>query len=625
MKKYNLSVLLSLCLLASQMAQAISSPFRVPTPLEYGYAYSHFPFMRPVYDDACKSWFVDVWGAGQARYADKAFLNKNTTEKQSLAALFFGSPSFTLAQAFPGIGAVLPLAAVAQITPQFDYRENTAWFGANFEYAGLGCNGEWAVGLRARLPFREVKAELDSCCQLSQTIGDFVLAQNELVCDEACHSQFINSAFAYRLDFLANLPLAANSSAKFVNFADPTTNPAGDITMGGVDVTNANAAIPPVNVISVPVGSVPTAPFTLRGNAGAPTNCTGAVGQSAACSTLGLTHVDSTAGPANGALSCLLATGVLAAGDRAIFCTGVNYTPLSPTGANAANEMTLWVVPTAQTQQIGTNNVFDIVPPARTIQSRVNAALSNGFASIADFMNTNSLGNFSTQHRTGIGNVNLELYGNYDWCTCWGQAFLQGIVGATFPTDRRITSSQVQNLLTIATGNRRHFEVKVGGIAGWQPVEWFALKLDAYYNWALRRKEQVAAPIKGATVVNIGTPIAAKVSWQYFVGDADFTFTVPCVCPQLGFNVGYQAWVKRQDKVSLDVTSLTTTIGGQTFTNTLDATVLEANTKRISHVVKGEIFHQACSWQLFAGFNHAFAGKNSPNNSDWYLGFYLNF
>ena len=127
----------------------------------------------------------------------------------------------------------------------------------------------------------------------------------------------------------------------------------------------------------------------------------------------------------------------------------------------------------------------------------------------------------------------------------------------------------------------------------------------------------------GATIKNIGPTISADVSWQYFVGDIDVTFMIPCICPELGVNVGYQPYWKRSDKISFAGTSgsaATTAVNLLGVTNTLDASVLESNTKQVAHTIKGEIFYQACSWQLFGGFNHVVAGKNAPNQSAWYLG-----
>jgi len=583
--------------LALAISPLAAREFRVPTPLERAYAFSHYPFPRP---DTGQCWYFDMFAAGLYRTADRAYLNKNTTKKESLAGIFFGAPSFTLSQALvPGsFSPTNPLLSIATITPTFEYRERTAYFGM-FVEREFGCDGNWHVGARVRLPFRDIRTELDSCCDLIDTnLEDMVRTQNEIDIDELCEEGVITNAFAYRLDFLSQLPLVLNSTApnnRFVNYNGPV---GGDIYIGGINVTNANAQIP-VHVIERSDGTPPLFP---------------AVDSFARRLTEGVTECDPT--PVD-LLPVLAPDGSgLANNERAVFDDAVNYAPL---GASTANQAQLWVVPTLNGTVAA--NTFDLVPDARTIQSRFNAIINNISSDINTLLAANNF-SFQTQHSAGVGDLDTELYVRRDWCNwCWcNDLFAEGIFGVRFPTGRRNTTPN--NALLVRPGNNRHFEIKLGGLLGAEVTNWLAIKADAWYSWALKRKERVAAPFQGATIKNVGPTIDADISWGYFVGDLDFTMILPWSCAYTGVNVGYQAYVKRKDRVSLDVTTAVDFIGN---TQPLDADVLEIRTKQVAHSVKAEVFRQCDEWQFFAGFNHAFAGKNAPNQSDWYLGFFLYF
>ena len=235
--------------------------WRIPSPLSYGYAYSHYPFLPPIEENECNRcmWFdmINPWMAGEFRHINNAYVN-DSTNKETLAALFFGAPSFNLANLVtPGTStAAFPLTNFINIIPNFDYTENVAWFGLNLE-KHFGCEGEWHVGLRLRIPYRDIKTQLDSCCALETLTG--ALQRAETDCTDDTTPGLIPNAFAYRLDLLTALGL--------VDYQNPAAPTIDDITIANVDVTNAATnpnGTPPVNVIQVPVGSVPSSPLALR-------------------------------------------------------------------------------------------------------------------------------------------------------------------------------------------------------------------------------------------------------------------------------------------------------------------------------------------------------------------------
>lgn len=609
MNKRNLKILaaLSLCFSVTRV-QATINAFTTPEPLARAYAYSHYPFARPDYGD-CKWWYLDIWGAGLYKSANFAFLNKDTTKKESLSGIFFGADSFTLAETLApaSVPFLNPLIASLLITPNFDYRENTAFFGANIE-AAFGCERQWHVGIRTRVPFRDIKVALDSCCALAETLNTsdlYVLDNERWSCPDCTgttppppltrtgsvpvgEEQTVHDVFAVRLDFASALFLQQSGSPTFiptplVTYGNGTTIP--DTGIAERDVSNFVPDRTPVYLIESDGGALPTPPFAITQ-------------------------------PMVEILPALPADGIGAGtGSKYVFGTDVDYA--AGIGANPAAQRNYWVAPVIYSFGDPTLN---IAPDANTIRTALNDLLQfhqlNTLAlTPISFLAADGV-TFDTQRNNGIGDFDVELYGRYDGCTCcWGSWFTEGIFGVIFPTSKRITTPNL--LLKVQTGNNHHYEIKLGWFLGWNPCDWFAIKTDVWYHWALKGRESVAAPFVGATVKNIGPTIDANVSWQYFIGEVDFTFIIPCIEPLIGFDLGYQAWVKRKDHVTLPVSSATDFVG---IVEPLNASLLQYRTKRIAHTVKAEIFKQTCDWQLFAGWNHTFAGQNSLNDSDWYLG-----
>lgn len=571
--------------------------FQTPESLERGYAFNHYPFARADYEECkseCKWLYVDIWGAGLHKNANSAFGNCDSTKKYPLSDLFFGASTFLPSASFVA-GTVVPASLVSfgAITPNFDYNEDMAIFGAFFE-TRLGCDEEWALGFRARVPFRSIKVALDSCCELEKNIlvnRDLFLLENEwATCPTSCNTssdpvvQQITDAYALRLDLASalNQQQAGVSLAPFEPLVQYSTENGPNTTISTIVVTDANAN--PVYLIYSP-GALPTGPFSMT-----------------------LPQVQ--------ALPFLNSAGTNTSNAR--FETGVNYAALA---ANPTAQANFWIAPTTNTNAAGT---LDVVASADFIRSNVEQLLqahsvNNLALTSVSFLLSQSI-NFDTARNSGIGNFDTEFYARYDGCIGNGVWFAEGIVGARYPTDTLVSSTN--QLLLVPVGNNRHYEVKVGGYLGIQPCEWLAIKADAWYFWALRHQETLSAPFVGATVANIGPGICGDVSWQYFVGDIDFTFLVPCACDYIGFDVGYQAWVKSKDNISLNCTSATDFFG---VTQPLNSCSLENNTDRVAHTVKAEIFKQGCNWQIFAGWDHTFAGKNALCDTDWYLGLVVNF
>ena len=141
--------------------------WKIPSPLAHAYAYSHYPFLPPTedYEQEKNCWYglFNPWMVAEYRHMEKAY--NNGTSKEPLSTIFFNQSSFTLADIVsPGADiSAFPLANLIQSTPNFGYKERVAWFGLNIE-KHFGCDEQWHIGARLRIPFRELESQLGSCC-----------------------------------------------------------------------------------------------------------------------------------------------------------------------------------------------------------------------------------------------------------------------------------------------------------------------------------------------------------------------------------------------------------------------------------------------------------------------------
>lgn len=585
---------------------ALAREYRTPLSINpHWNGHYHFPW-RP--DEGHHCWSVDVWGAGLHRDTDKAFLNKDTTKKESLAGIIFNKTSFTLAEAAApgGFNPLNPLLGVVVFSPRFDYSENAAVFGFTLDRV-FGCDCSWHGGLRVNVPFRTIKVALDSCCDLFEGgEGPFCFIQDEQVVTERIPGtepfiQVVEKAFACRLDFLASLPLTINSpQEKLVKFNNPAQD--GHVTFNDIDVTQANPNDVDKNSIHLVKRdnlTRPDAPFSRR-----------YLNNTGADAPIPVVRNDVNAGAV---LPFLAADGSgLANEERARFDANTDYTALAN---NPAAQRLLWVVPTDATTFLGGTPNFGLEENARAIRTAISNVTNNVNADIENVL-ANLGETFSDQRTHGLGDMYTEIYIHRDWC----DYFAEGSIGVTWPTGERIRNPQL--LLKAPAGSNGHYQLTVGGVAGWNPNDWFAFRFDAYYTYAFKRKEKVIASFAGATIKNIGGPtIDSSIKWSSFVSDIDFTFMVPCD-QNIGFDLGYQFYAKGKDHVKFNQTQAIDVFGDLAD---LDPSVLARRTKVIAHRVRTEIFHRECNWQLYGGWTQVFAGKNATHDTDWYLGLVVYF
>ncbi len=583
---------------SKQMAREL----RAPLPFRNGFhRFEHYPLLCEDWDTC---WDYDVWGGAYHRQADKAFTNDHGTKKQSLAGLYFNKECFTGIEAFP---PGTPSDGVffldfAQLKPRFDYSENGAMFGFNVNRTF--CCGKWDVGMRANIPFRSVKVELD-CCDFEEGLDDVCITKDEVIFNNngddpnvPANTSVIQNSYAYRLDFVASLPLTVNNIPEppeaFMNFR----NGMGAVAMNQKRVDNDNST--PIHVLSVQDDTRPLPPCSKRLFLGVNNTIfppTDPKGQDQGVQNLPLLAADGSGVPV---------------GDRAVFDKDTNYAD----GANAlknnvANQRKLWVVPTASVA----GQTFELVNDATNIRDTIAGIIQNSDTS-TEFLKDRGIV-FDSQTLTGAGDLDVDFYFRRNWCDeCRGDYYVEGIVGVRFPTGKKVKDPG--KVLAQPLGNNRHFEVKLGAQTGWQPRDWFAVKADLSYSHVFKRTEKVAGAFTGATVKNIGPTVDAKVAWDYLIGNLDLTFVHPCSDACIGFDIGYQPYVKFKDKVSFKENTATDLLGN---TQTLDDGVLENHTKQVVHRIKTEFFHKNCTWEVFAGWLHSVAGKNIQRETDWYVGF----
>lgn len=549
------------------------------TPLSFLYYWwTQYPLERPIDEETC--WQFELLGGAYHRESSDAFLNKNTTDLEPLAGPMFGQASFTLNEAYPNSTVpssqllTNPLLNVAEVSPKISYNENGAYWG--FAVDKQICDSCWRVGLRGTLPVRRISVELDDCCDLAETLDDVRNVSTDR-CNDGTNTVSVNNSYAYRLDFLSALRQNNADLSEMLVYGSSAASPTtlASQVIARTEPTSGTFVQPPVNVVKSE-DSYPDKPFLAKRS------------DVATFSTLSSTG-----------------NGSLQDEDRRVFAEATNYTGVGNLEELKANQRALWIVPTAEddcTFSAATNGI------RQAVENAVNNIGPD--SNPVDFLDAQGI-NFRTSHLVGLGDFITQVYAN--WANqCY---FFEGVFGVVWPTARREKDSGDLLRALFPRGNNKHFEVQVAALGGWDAWDWLKIKADVLYSHVIKRSERVAASFEGATVKNINPGTCANVSWNYFVADLDFTVVHPQNC-DLGFDAGYQAYVKLKDNVSFKDTQATTLSG--TLAN-LDSSVLELRTKVVAHKLRIQGFWQTDYLRVYGGWNHVFAGKNAPRETDWYL------
>jgi hypothetical protein len=501
---------------------------------------------------------------------------------ESISALIFGADTFTLAQAFANstVGVSIPtnpFVAISQISPQYDGREVGVFFNLTLGKR-FGCDQQWRTGVRITVPYRDILFEETPCSQITGETLDDVFRQRQETVAIPGGGFTTNVAWAARLDFLSALDAVgfgvSGNTVPMVIYSDP--NSSGHITINEQDVSTG--------AFAAPINGTPAIPFV---------EAIESVNGSAPESVRWADY------PENGS-TVINANGTgLANLQRGFFSGSTIYTPL---GSNEAQQAQLWIVPSL-------DNTGAIDGTAEIIFTAIQTAAANLQSGVGEFLTASGI-DLCNGRRKGAGDLDFEFYAGHHCEYGFGELQL----GVRVPTGRK-----VKNPLQVVAqplGNNGHVELRPGIVFGSSYLEWMLIKLDATYSFVLNKTEMLPAPFTGATIANLGPAVPGKVSWQYFWADLDLTFVNPCT-PTLGATVAYQPYVKLRDKICLQCPVALDFLGNP---QTLDASILTKNTKRVAHTIRTEIFYNSACYNIFIGFAQVIAGHNVTRDTDIYLG-----
>lgn len=571
--------------------------FRTPIPL-----LKYMLHTDPLIPSEEKSQFY-AWAGYYQRKCDTARNVGGTETKSSpLSALFFNQANFPVNDIF-ATQNVSPTNILfsTELSPRFNYTDRGAVIGIVSSHA---VRSNVVLGGRVTIPFRSFKMDLTQGPIVNNRIGPEVLAQFVREQVEIINGVPVNT-FAYRLDFLSQLPSSwtgPGASVKLVDYVNtqfvgnppesPVTFP---ITIANIDVTNNFNTLDmenqnPVTVVKRSDGSAPMPPFAQELNQAQGFNDLPGSG---------------TPVPNNG---------------RRRFVITESYAPL---GANRALQGTFWDEPSYTT--VPTPH---LVEPAQEIQARVDlligtapgggGALTGGPAATINMFFEGAGINFNSQKRSGLGDIDTQFFTQYWWNNC---SFIEGNVALRLPTAG--TQMAPGQIALQSLGNNGHPEIMFGARGYWNDYNWLLLQADALYSVVLKRTEIVATPFEGATIKNIGSGIPAHVNWQYFVGHLEGTVFRNFTPRDYGLiRFGYEAYVKTKDRISLQTPATCTCI--PTGTQAVNGNNLTRNTHVTAHKLYSEVcmrheFNRVTAG-IFASVGGVVGGTNTPKDTDWYVG-----
>lgn len=568
-------------------AREIRSPLLRDDP---GYRLMPLEFIKD------EKWAINAWISPFKRTSTDALCNYerdqccNFKVKCPLSSIIFGKGKFTGSEAFSPQSATPPITTISYGTnrtiscnpllfssvlkPCLRFIDRGVMFALQIARRIHDC---WSIGVRGSVPYRNFEITYAQCCSNNTSLFGGQTTRNVACTKRETINGVPVTSYAYRLDFLSSLAAGCKppqNQVPVVDYANSffINNP---ITISNQNVTDA---------ISLPINA--RNPVSVIHNNTKPS------GQLA----LPLAQAQT--------LPALPADGITSS-YRARFVDNTSYVPL---GYDPDTQSELWVVPS-----VGTT---DLVPAALVIRDQVEAILTkNGHSSEEFFELCGDC--FAPQAKRGVGDTQTELFVRYQPID---ELYIEGLVGISFPTGRRIESPN--NVFLWPTGNNGHYEYRLGGYVGYQPSTCFMLNISSYYTWVGKREECVLAAYNGATIKNIGGPIvSADITWSYYLGSIDALFMRNCRGGLLGIDVGYELYNKKHDTVCFKQKTAVDCLGN---TSALSRCVLEQRTHVISHKVRTTAFFDTsrnennaenrCTpkWSIFGGYDIVVSCKNIP-------------
>ncbi len=612
-------ILLLAVLTSQHLVDAVTHNFLAPLILQRGVL--HYP-TEPLHPEDC--WSINTWAALYGRSAINAYIGcndnpgcnnacndiNNTHDVSPIAQLFFGAPTFSVAQAFPnGTSPSIFGQTVTTLTPSITYDERGTFIGLHaFRKVG---DSNWRIGVRSSIPIKFITINQTNCCDNENTStttptnsGDVVVRRQEFL-DAAPSGEGVQPSMvnAYRLDHLSKLK---NIDGKpLVQYGDGKR----DTTIAGIPVTAF------VDRDEFPMNNAPAPVSLVRAEGG---DISRAINVSERSEINNLAR-DVGPGCSRGArmqASLLDASGKNGSnGDRRSFSRNVNYA--SSLGNNTEEQKNWFLVPNKADAQ-------SLYPEANAVQNAIDLVLARterqGALQVtpAEYLQDNGVYVNDPAYASGAGDLYAEWYGEYNT----DNGFFNVLMGMFIPTGHKMNCSDAYNLYWQPLGNNGHFEFR-GGLEAGAVWNCLALRVLATYTHVFDHMEMRAPAFQGATISNIpvGPVVPAHVAWGYFWGNVDVTFFHPD-CQNNGLVLGFEWFAKRRDRLCF-CTSI-----ARDFENNLaplDDTILEQGTDTNLYKIRGECFFRNECGEFFIGAGYALSGRSALQEIQWHVGASLYF
>ncbi len=544
---------------------------------------------------------LDIWSVAHRREAHKAFL-KHGTDTKPLTALFFNKDVVPLVEIFPGSEMSTagnyynPYVDLLKINPKATYYEHGMNIGGRFEYPVWKDKGR--IGIRANIPFRSIEIERENILDKTKDPSRLYVRTRrvDVGTQDADAATTPVYATAYNLACIDKLGgLAFDTTEKTVRVFSQ------DVM--GDEVAAANKSIKTdmglfagvIYATGAPEdGKFPTEPDADHRWA---FNAWDNTDYSLANWTAHRLATDGVAAPAMDAITTAKGIGF--------------FEHAQAYDIDSTDQLKkMWLV-------LGYER-GDLAKGARTVADGFEAARQRWQTDPYQWLLEKGNFEFETTRRTGLGDVDLDFFYEHTFSDEWMGELMLGVRLPTGGSDDYSSNPYQAHL-----GNGDHWEIKLGAMAAWEPIDWMNIKLDMYYSFALEATEHRCAAFTGAEIKNIGPRVDADVDWSYFVGRLDFNLFHPKT-KDISTTIGYEFYYKTADSISYKSATALPWYASSTQTTLvkpLDHKVAERNTEAIGHKVRFESGFVISDWlEFFVGGSYTFAGQNLPRETDCHGG-----
>ena len=521
---------------------------------------------------------LNLWTAMHARSANKAF-KAHGTATEPLTSLMFGKADFPLQEVLPNSFADLKgefynsTIRTAVLHPRAQYNEKGITVGGRFEYPVYEDKGR--IGVRASVPFRCIEIEREDWSGVTDNADTDQVVKYGYVLVDAANAR----SFAIRMDAIESARQSIDLNS-LLNYATNVKVGAAAI-IDGTNVPKEKNIVFVYNKNDGPPAFSPTQIVAIEGESKFEKFV---IGQSLQNFDEGVFYYfDNTK-------------------DYSAFADSVDKT-VTQQLKDQELKRHLWMVkvkknPGNVSDDTKLDTALSIVADEKTAGNEYLWLYNRGV-------------DFKTERRTGLGDIDLDLFYEHRFTD---EVLMEVMLGIRLPTGG--SSHTAGNPYRPRLGNGSHAEVKLGAMVAYQPLAWMNMKLDMYYSFVIEGMEHRPAAFEGAQVRHLGPEADAKVDWGYFVGRLDFNFFHP-ETKSLSSLIGYEVFLKQQDHVRFRKTKMNSWLGrtwnktaGAFVDNegTLSNAVAEKDTDAIGHKVRAETSYRVNKYlELFLGGCFTFA------------------